>query len=335
MSLNGEFLKNPITFLRTYALSPPDGTAGQVIKSWTVPNAGNISSGANGLTNSTVSFKQTGGISKSFSSFKPHGLFPECLTVSVSPTRTSDDDFVQYWLPWDSLAITRYRLPPYPAALVDDDEDLEAFPRFFMTAGINGCSIFVDGPATQPTVYHAGITGTLARSAEAFWKEQLEECLRGTAREGSQPAGQVHSHEYMQADAPVIKRYMEWAQSRNPQGFPVEVQSCFGSVVGVRFGRNWSFYLQENVMIQDLQMMKSSQLNSRETDTGEMFYSTKDKGERVERRVITKERKYLPDKKTKIFVRAVHARCKCVRVSEIYPSRAFAGELKDFEVRAT
>ena len=50
-------------------------------------------------------------------------------------------------------------------------------------------------------------------------------------------------------------------------------------------------------MIQDLQMMKSSQLNSRETDTGEMFYSTKDKGERVERRVITKERKYLPDKK--------------------------------------
>ena len=334
MSFTSEFLQNPITFLRKYALSPPDGTAGDIVKSWTVANAGNIKSGFNGTSHSTVKLKAAG-VAKVFSSLKKHSLFPECMTVSVSPVRASTDDFPQYWLPWDSLSIVRNKLPPIPASIVGGQEDLELFPRFFMTAGINGCSVFVDGPATEPTVYHAGIVGNLHKPAETFWKEQLAKAFEGTAKEGHEPAGQVHSNQYMPQDSAVILRYLDWAKTQTSQTFPIEVQSCFGSVVGIRFGRSWSFYLQENVMIQDIQMVKRSQLDSRVTPTGDKFYSMKGTGEMVERRVTVQHRSILRDKVHKVYARKINTRCKCVRVSEIYPTRTFTGELRDFAIRTT
>lgn len=82
-------------------------------------------------------------------------------------------------------------------------------------------------------------------------------------------------------------------------------------------------------------MLKRSEVDCYVPDAGQKYYTVKDKErERVERRVITQERRLLPNKKVKLYVRSINKRCKCVRVSEIYPTRTFQGELKDFELRA-
>ena len=88
-------------------------------------------------------------------------------------------------------------------------------------------------------------------------------------------------------------------------------------------------------MIQDIQMVKRSQLTSGVDTTGKKFYKMAGTGEMVERRDTVQERRFLPDKVNKVFTRRINVRCECVRVSEIYPTRTFKGELKDFEIRAT
>jgi len=333
MSYSSEFQQNPITFLRKYALSPPDGSAGEVIKTWSITNDGNILTGTNGPLNSSLKLRKAG-IAKYFCDFTRHGLLPGCLTVSLSPTRTSREQFCEHWLPWDSLAITKHRIPPIPGGIVGGSEDEDEFPRFFMTAGINGCSVFIDGPPESPTIYHAGITGKLARSSDEFWREQLSTALEGTSREGHMPKGQVHSGEYMGTDSPAINRYIDWATAGGTAPFRMEVTSCFGSVVGVRFGRYWSFYLQQNAFLQDIEILKRSQVDRGTHNTGGKFYTVSGSREVVERQNIITKRRVLPDLKKKIFLRRTNQRCVPVRVSEIYPTRTFHGELKDLEVRA-
>ena len=333
MSDSSEFQQNPITFLRKHALSPPDGTAGDVIKKWSITTAGNVISGGGGGLTTDLNLRKAG-VSRHFCDFKKHGLLPGCLTVSLSKERTSENQFCQHWLPWDSLAITKHKLPPIPGSIVGGSEDEDEFPRFFMTAGINGCSVFVDGPATSPTIYHAGITGKLARPSDGFWREQLTTAFEGTTKQGQMPTGQVHSKDYMLQDSPAINRYIEWASSTGTSPFRMEVTSCFGSIVGVRFGRSWSFYLQENVFLQDIELVKRSQLTSGVNTKGDKFYKMKGSGEMVERQVTVQKRKVLPDLRNKLFLRRTNQRCVPVRVSEIYPTRTFHGELKDLEVRA-
>lgn len=332
MSLNLEFQKNPIMFLRKHALSPPDGSPGQVIKSWWVPNDGNIIEGFTNTNDSKISLKRAG-ISRMYSSFRPHGLLPGALTVSLSPARTSGDDFSQFWLPWESLSVTRCKLPPSPSSIVGGNEDYDKFPRFFMTAGITGCSIFVDGPSHCPTVYHAGITGKLARPSDEFWKEQLEEALSSNGVRGIPPKAQVHKREYMQMNSPAIQRYLRWKESSVSSPYKLSVMSCFGSVVGVRFGRSWSFYLQENVLVQDIQILKRSKVEKVEYEGDDTtFYRLKKTKEKVDVEKQIQHRRFLPDKEVKVFTRKLNVKCECVRVSEIYPTRTFSAELKDFEV---
>jgi hypothetical protein len=51
-----------------------------------------------------------------------------------------------YYLPWGPNQAYRMTLTPPEGATED--------PDFFLTAEVNGCSIFIDGPPTAPTVYH-------------------------------------------------------------------------------------------------------------------------------------------------------------------------------------
>jgi hypothetical protein len=329
MSLTKAFLSNPIEFLKAHALSPPNGEPGKVIKAWKVANAGNITSGANGDGSSTVSLKKAGA-TRVFSEFVQHGGFPGALSVSLSPSRTSPDSFEQFWLPWESLSITKNHLPAVPAKGGDD------FPSVFMTAGINGCSVFVDGPATQPTVYHAGINGNLVGPAEQFWKHQLQTAFEGTAGEGHEPAGQAHSQQYMQ-NSPNVQRYLAWLNANTATTLQIELLSNFGSVIGIRNKTDWSFYLQKNVMIQDVQIVKRSQVKSVVAATGTKQYFMKVNGTapgpRVDRQVTTQPRKFLPDKVTKTYTQRVNMRCACVKVVQIFPQRELVGDWRALDVR--
>ena len=57
------------------------------------------------------------------------------------------------WLPWKNLQIITTKLDPVPQSMVEWDDD--EFPRFFFTAGINGCSVFASGHPHGPTISHA------------------------------------------------------------------------------------------------------------------------------------------------------------------------------------
>ena len=330
MSFTQEFFSNPIAFLTQHPLSPPDGVPGDVIKTWQVANAGNIASGSNGADASTISLKEAGAQATVFSKFMQHGVFPGALTVTLNPTRTSPDQFSQFWLPWESLAITKSKIPAVPSKGGDD------FPAVFMTAGINGCSIFVDGPATQPAVYHAGIGGNLARPAEEFWKEQLGTAFAGSAQEGHNPTGQVHSQQYMQ-NSPNVQKYLAWLNANNANTCQVELMSNFGSVIGIRNKKDWTFYLQKNVMIQDVQIVKRSQIKSVVATTGNKQYfmkvAGKAPGDRVDRNVTKQHRTFLPDKVIKTYSRRVNTRCQCVKVVQIFPHREVVGDWHALDVR--
>src|SRR5215212_1005845 len=57
-----------------------------------------------------------------------------------------------YWLPWEEDQIVRTALRPSLKA----SGPLEGVdPDYFFTAPLTGCSVFVEGPRDQPTVYHA------------------------------------------------------------------------------------------------------------------------------------------------------------------------------------
>ena len=329
MGLKNDFLGNPIEFLKMHPLEPPSGTAGAVINSWTVPNAGNIADRAS--TDSSKVSLQKAGAKRMFAQFM--SLPTGALSVDLNVDSRSPEAFEQFWLPWESLAITKNHIPAVPATGGAN------FPSVFITAGINGCSVFVDGPANSPTVYHAGITGKLARHAEDFWREQLGTALGRTIPVSK--VGQVHSYQYMDGKSQTVTNYLSWLNDPNKNNpYKVELLSNFGAVVGIRTKSDWRFYLQKNVMIQDVQIVKRSQVTSVIAPTGVKQYMMKNPGNkapgnRVERTFgPPQKRMFLPDKVTKIYTQRINTRATCVKVVQIFPTREHVGDWTDLDVRA-
>ena len=328
MPLNEDFLANPLMFLREKAVSPPDGMHGQLISEWTISNAGNIASGGNGINESTIRYVQ-GGPRVKFARFVAHPLFPGALSLRLADARTDAGEVPIHWLPWASLKITKTTIPEVPSNVVEAYEDEN--PRFFFTAGINGCSVFVKGPPTKPTVFHAGITGKLAREAGQFWREQLERATRGTHLYLEQTLAEVDKSQYMDKDSQTVRDYIKWAQSGGHHPFTVEVVNNFGCVFGIRFGRYWSFYLQEAALIETAKFVQREEVD-RQTAGGQKTYTERATGFSVKKQTISTPRRLgpipLPSKKTRIYA-STNQRCVAFRVSEIFPNRHWSGEIKD------
>lgn len=337
-----EFMKNPINFLRKYSFSPPDGSPGDVIREWDVTHQGNILSGGHGINSSKVKLKSAG-VAKKWCTFKRHGLLPGAKTVELSDRRsappppnlpkrhpTLQSSIPIWWLPWETLSVVKIKIPPVPTSLVDPEEN--QFPRFFMTAGINGCSVFVEGPADAPSIYHAGISGKLARPSDEFWVEQLAEAHRGTVTPHVAHKA-IHSKDYMGNQRAVVQKFEDWKNSARSDAFRLEITSCFGSVIGVRFGRRWSFYLQENAYIQDVQILKSNQVQTHSRNGGGHYYTDKESGSQVQRGEDQHSpRTFLGTKigtKTrKTFLRRTNQRCLPLCVGEIYPTKTFTADFR-------
>lgn len=167
--MDASFVRDPLNFLRKHSMSPPD-TGGAIPGrefNRTRAGPGEIVSGD--LDSGIITRNAGGGIR--YVKIIPHPApnFPGAVSLNVSQTPNQPDTswIPIHWLPWYTLRIMEYSIPITPSNLVDPPE--QDFPRFFFTAGINGCSVFVRGQSTNPTVYHAGITGNLGRPAGAFW----------------------------------------------------------------------------------------------------------------------------------------------------------------------
>jgi hypothetical protein len=334
-ALNAEFLANPLIFMRKHSCSPPDNDEGFGTELARVtPAQGEVTSGAVGSsTGGDIVRNQVQSLIR-FVRLKPHQKpdFPGTVTLDLRKMRESpnDDRIPIYWLPWFSLRIMEITLPPVPTNLVDPPED--EYPRFFFTAGINGCSVFARGEATNPTIYHAGITGTLGRGAADFWRDQMR--LTGTGFATSLISGEVNRNDYMfttPQESQLAQKYLDWLAQPTSDGksFAIDIGSSFGCVFGIRFGRYWSLYLQESMMVGTVRFHKKGDVVKQKVydrvsykvkSTLETATAFSLKGPPQFTRIV------VPPNKKQVWS-SKHVNPLPLRVSEIYPNRHWSAEL--------
>lgn len=119
---------NPLQFMRTYPVLPDHGRIldGSDIDYDLVT--------IDGTGNDTLIHRML---------LTPSGANEYAFKLAYAPTSKQSQGTPIYFLPWQSARIVRMTLG--------------AASNLFFTAAINGCSVFVEGPANAPIVYHAGI----------------------------------------------------------------------------------------------------------------------------------------------------------------------------------
>jgi hypothetical protein len=267
VELNNEFKKNPLAFFKKYPVVPPSDL-GQKLQNLSVlfdekAIGKDISETDTKVVKSAwadpedliryIDFKVTASRNE-----------PGALTFSGTKVKTPDSVPI-YFLPWRSLHLVKMKIPELSAR---DYDRMEIQPNIFFTAAINGCSVFVKGGPTSPEVSHAGIDGKLARDAAQFWRD----CL---AKAGGAKGitGEVNKAHYTKdtsfvgpARTPLAADYMRWLQDEHRQRFTISEVSPWGCVFGIRFGRLWSFYLQENATVTTLEFIKKKHVSNPSAD---------------------------------------------------------------------
>jgi hypothetical protein len=278
--LTKKFLKNPLEFMKKNAICPKDDIGGYTGSEITTLNTtGFVTTGtteANPVT--SVSYR---GVSRD----KKIGyvqLYKDMDRAGIQEQRDEFNNITQryednregkevvrfnvsynavngwapvYWLPWYSYGgIVRLVIPPKGRNNPD--------PDIFFTAAINGCSIFFQGTAQNPTVYHAG--GKTGQSdhnqAARFWREALRNYIASSnsAKNRGFVPGEVNKMHYVKspgtagnATTPRAQEYENHLkQKMNKQGkFTITMVNPWGCVMGIRTGNDWAFYLQENATV--------------------------------------------------------------------------------------
>jgi hypothetical protein len=258
--LTRQFNENPHAFMKQYPLSPPDGSgiAGDIgpnIRENVLADGTTRNIALNAGERAKVILAEGGG--KRFVRIMPHPAanFPGAKTLEFVPDGLTDGSTIPIqWLPWSSLKIIRHTIPAVPNNLYNPLE--VDYPRIFFTAGINGCSIFIQGTPENPTVSHAGLSGSLTRAATEFWQEQLGILNPGQIR------GETSTRDYMKGlnIQAQTQQFMDWLNKDKAGPARLTLLSPFGSVFGVRHGRVWTFYLQKNVVLTETLFHKESEI---------------------------------------------------------------------------
>lgn len=180
-----------------------------------------------------------------------------------------------WFLPWESRHLVEMTIPPRQSEEDDDPND----PKIFFTAGINGCSVFVRGDPRSPTITHAGISQgqtPYGNNPADFWRDLLTSNLAGQQIHVGK-TWEVNNTDYINqtgvsggAQTANTDAYMRWLKTL-PSG-PIMVSHVvpWGCVFGIRYGRLWSFYLQENAVIHTYKIVAKYETVS-VTDTKKVF----------------------------------------------------------------
>lgn len=151
-----------------------------------------------------------------------------------------------YYLPYRRNNTARMKLSP-----PQNYNGVE--PRFFATATIDGCSVYIEGPAATPKVTHANAQAVSSTTATDTWpvkqvKIQTKITHMDThyafVKKGATTV--VERPDYIVDDpAQVTVVKQQFAASK---GIPVNLVDSyqpFGAVVGFRDGTDWKFYMQK------------------------------------------------------------------------------------------
>jgi len=109
--------------------------------------------------------------------------------------------FPVYYLHWGPDATGRMALKPSPKHPKRDGKNRVIDPDVFVTAAVQGCSIFVDGPVTAPVVYHINATsvgGEVFNAASDAAARQSAQAKVGHMRTVHERAQRQHpKHRYV------------------------------------------------------------------------------------------------------------------------------------------
>ncbi len=126
--------------------------------------------------------------------------------------------------------------------------------RFFTTAMIDGCSVYIEGPGATPKVSHANAQAVQpTRTTDSWAAKQIKIQAKITHMDTGyghlrKAAAAVVERPHYIADDPVELLQVKTAFA-NAHGVPVNRVTDyqpFGAVLGFKDGNSWSFWLQKN-----------------------------------------------------------------------------------------
>lgn len=180
--------------------------------------------------------------------------------VLVTPSLTATTGVPVYFLPWDGRgAAVELTIPDRDPALSTDQH-----PKIFFTAVLSGCTIFFKGSARNPTIFHCGTEGATGGGlptvgdSNKFFKRMLRTAEAQNVGTAGPIVGKVKSTDYMVRPAsPNTSPHIQALEASAGQALrqryrnQMDVQGTigWGSVLGVRTGRAWKFYVQRNITI--------------------------------------------------------------------------------------
>lgn len=212
------------------------------------------------------------------------------------------DKIPVYFLPWQSKFLLSLSIPEYKEENIvryDHGVEIDAVsPHIFFTAAINGCSVFVNGDPSRPTVTHGGISEgstPYGNDPATFWRDLLAVHQQQTGARGDTNY-EINNTNYVNATGrakqtwtPLSARFNSFLR-RLPDNNPMQIEQVqpFGCVFGIRYGRLWSFYLQENAQVTRFKIVKKT--------------VTKTETHRVHRTFLGKKTSFMKDKEVEVEV---------------------------------
>lgn len=295
MPLNDDLRNNPLTFLKTWAICPRSDVEGYVGKT-----LGHTDVGATATTPGSVlaSSRRSEDIRLARIERAKKVAYINVSRVDfggVSVTGNEGGDRIAfegsytpnanwvpvYWLPWQTVgAAIRITIPQRVGAAPG--------PDIFFTAAINGCSVFFQGSAQQPTIYHAGgatEVGSNQNTAAQFWQEVLADFVQKDQARGKNKgvvsASQIDKRQYIKTPGvgpPNLgagegtstmraMAYRKWLEDTTKDVLRIEDVSPWACVMGIRTGDDWEFYIQENATVIYHQLKKEKKGMARATET--------------------------------------------------------------------
>lgn len=214
-------------------------------------------------------------------------LVPDPRNVGAFTFQVKNDpvhDLLPIWfLPWASDRVVQMQIPERPRRH-DTDNDPSS-PDIFFTAAINGCSVFVKGGCRSPVIAHAGTeNGTpYGGDAAGFWRALFAVSEMHYGGSTSRFTGEVNNTMYVndtgiskQLHTTNAERYKTWLDGVVRNGTRIKEVKPYGCVFGIRYGRLWSFYLQENAVVTKCRVVQQTkQFTERRLKSKHLFGAIK------------------------------------------------------------
>lgn len=163
--LNEQFLANPQKFARQWALYPTQGHRAFAMNAEHIKVLGldehravQQVQGTNKVRYCEIRRPAGLGVAGDFGGL--YDLDLNLCAMRITNLPASASSFPVYYLPWAENETARMKLKPSPNHPARDGRGRIIDPDVFVTAAVQGCSVFIDGTQEQPLIYHINAAGT-------------------------------------------------------------------------------------------------------------------------------------------------------------------------------